>query len=169
MPIQPWDDVSMDFIFTLPMTRTGKDVIMVVVDRFFKMTHFIPCHKTNDASCIAQLYFKEVIRLHGVPKSIVFDRDSKFLSHFWRSLWKMFGTKLLFSMAYHPQTDGQAEVTNKTFTTLLRSLVSKSLKDWGLKLSHAEFAYNKSPAYATKHSPFKCVHLVNTLTLWIYF
>jgi len=137
---------------------------MVVVDRFSKMAHFIPCHKTDDATHIAELYFREVIRLHVVPKSIVSDRDSKFLSHFWRSLWRFLGTKLLFSMAYHPQTDGQTEVTNQTLTTLLRSLVSKSLKNWDLKLPHAVFAYNRSPSYATKHSPFQCAYGVNPLT-----
>jgi len=96
----------MYFIMALPRTQRWKDAIMVVVDRFFKIAYFIPCHKTDDASYIAELYFKEIIRLHGVPKSVVFDRDSNFLSHFWRSLWKLLGIKLSFSIAYHPQTDG---------------------------------------------------------------
>jgi len=148
----------------LPRTQRGKHAIMVVVDSFPKMAHFIPCHKTDDATYIADLYFKEVLRLHGVPKSIVSDRDSKFLSHFWRSLWRLLGTKLLFSTAYHPQPDGQTEVTNRTLTTLLRGLVSKSLKDWDLKLPHVEFAYNRSPSCATKHSPFECVYGTNPLT-----
>jgi len=129
VPLQPWDDVSMDFIVALPSTQRGKDAIMVVINRFCKMAHFIPCHKTDDANYIADLYFKEIIRLYGVPKTIASDRDSKFFSHFWRSLWKLLGTKFLFSTAYHPQTDGQTEVTNQTLTTLLRSLVNKSLKD----------------------------------------
>jgi len=92
----------MDFIVALPKTQRGKDAIIVFVDRFSKMAHFNPCHKTDYASYIAELYFKEIIRLHGMSKSIVSDRDSKFLSRFWRSLWKLLGAKLLFSTAYHP-------------------------------------------------------------------
>jgi len=159
----------MDFIVALLRAQRGKDAIIVVVDRFSKMAHFVLCHKTNGASYIVELYFKEIIRLYEVPKTIVLYRDSKFLSHFWTSLWKRLGTGLLFSMAYHLQIDGRTEVANRTLTTLLRSLVSKSLKDEDVKLSHATFAYNRAPSYATKHSPFKCVYEVNPLSLtWIY-
>jgi len=128
------------------------------------MALFVPYHKIDDASHIVELCFKEIIRLHGVPKTIVSYRDSKFLSHFWRSLWKMLGTKLLFSTTYRPQTDGQIKVTNRILTALIRSLVSKSLKNWDLKLPHAKFSYNRAPFYATKHSPFECVYRVNPLT-----
>ncbi|XP_022873286.1 uncharacterized protein LOC111392229 [Olea europaea var. sylvestris] len=101
-----------------------------VADRFSKMTHFIPCHKTDDATNIADLFFKEVVRLHGVPKSIVSDRDVKFLSHFWRVLWNKLSTKLLFSTICHLQIDGQTEVVNRTMTQLLCIVVNKNLKNW---------------------------------------
>jgi len=158
VPTSPWLDISMDFVLGLPRTKKGRDSIFVVVDRFSKMAHFIPCHKTDDANSVAELFFREIIRLHGIPNTIVSDRDAKFLSHFWRSLWNKLGTKLLFSTTCHPQTDGQTEVVNRTLSTMLRAVLDKNLKRWEDCLPHIEFAYNRATHSSTKMCPFQIVY-----------
>ena len=90
------------FCFRFPKTQRGHDLIYVVVDRFSKMAHFIACKKTNDATKISNLFFYEIVKLHGFPLSIVSDRDTKFVGHFWRTVWKRLGTNISFSSAYHP-------------------------------------------------------------------
>jgi hypothetical protein len=122
------------------------------------MTHFIPCNKSDDASHVANLFFREILRLHGVPKTIVFDRDVKFVSYFWKTLWAKLGTKLLFSTTCHPQTDGQTEVVNRTLSMLLRTMVKKNLKDWEDCLPHVEFAYNRAVHSTTNLCPFEIVY-----------
>ena len=102
VPNRPWECVSMEFIVGLPKTKQGCDNIYVVVDRFNKRGQFIPCKTTHDASHIAHIFFKEIIRIHGLTLSIVSDRDIKFMSHFWKTLWCRLRINLSFGPAYHP-------------------------------------------------------------------
>jgi len=149
----------MNFILGLPKIEKNKDSIFVVIDRFSKMTHFVPCNEINNDTHIGELYFKEVTRLHGIPKSIIFDRDRKFLSHFWVTLWKKLGTKLVYSSTCHSQTDGKIEVTNRTLGCLLRAFIKPHAKAWDLLLPYAMCA----PSKATGLSPLKVVHGIGPL------
>ncbi|GKV12374.1 hypothetical protein SLEP1_g23526 [Rubroshorea leprosula] len=118
-------DILNDHFFWQHMKRD----VERIYERLSKMAHFIPCHKTDDATNITDLFFKDVVRLHGIPRTIVSDRDVKFLSYFWKTLWGKLGTKLLFSTTCHPQTDGHTKVVNRTLSTLLRSIIQKNLKN----------------------------------------
>ena len=101
-------DIALDFVEALPCVR-GKSVILTVVDRFSKYCHFIPLSHPYSAESVAQVFFAEIVRLHGVPQSIVSDRDTVFTSNFWRELMRLVGTKLHMTTAFHPQSDGQTE------------------------------------------------------------
>ncbi|KAK2410684.1 hypothetical protein QL285_046035 [Trifolium repens] len=109
IPEWKWDSISMDFITGLPKTRRKHDSIWVIVDRLTKSAHFLPVRITDTAAKLTDIYIAEIVRLHGIPSSIVSDRDPKFTSHFWKTLHEALGTKLRLSSAYHPQTDGQTE------------------------------------------------------------
>jgi len=126
----------------------------VVVDKFSKITHFIPLHKKVCATHIKNMFFKEIVRLHGLPRSIVLDIETKFVGHFWRNLWKKMGTNLYSSSSYHPKTDGQTEVVNRSFRNLLRSLVTEHNSQWDKILPQTKFAYNDSPNKINGKIPF---------------
>ena len=117
-----------------------------------------------DASNIARLFFRDVVNLHGISRTIVFDIDTKFLSRFWKTLWSRLETKLNFSTSCHPQTNGQTGVVNRSLSTMLRAILKGNHKSWDECLSHIEFAYNRVVHRTTKISPFEVVHGFNPLT-----
>lgn len=122
IPMQIWAAISMNFIDGLPKVR-GKSVLYVVVDRFSKYAHFIPLSHSYSATSVVHVFFTQIFRLHGLPESIVSDRDPVFTSNFWRELFRLSGTSLAFSSAYHPQSDGQTEVVNRMIEMYLRCFV----------------------------------------------
>ena len=158
IPSRPWDLVSIEFVLGLPRTQRKYDSVMVVVDKFKKMAHFIPRRKNSDVNHVAHLFFMEIVRLHGLPRSIVFDRDVKFTGHFWCTLWKKLDTQLNLSSAYHPQTDGQTEVVNRSLGNLLRSLTGENLRLWDRALSQEKFSYNDFPNHSTERNPFQIIY-----------
>jgi hypothetical protein len=114
IPEWKWENISMDFVCGLPRASKNHDAIWVVVDRLTKSAHFIPIRMNYSLDKLAEIYVNEIVRLHGVPVSIVSDRDPRFTSRFWGSLQKALGTKLNFSTAFHPQIDGQSERTTRS-------------------------------------------------------
>jgi len=122
------------------------------------MAHFLVCSKTGDASNVAKLVFREIVRLHGHPVSIVPDHDVNFMSYFWKTLWKLCGTTLKFSPAFHPKTDGQTEIVNRSLGDLLKSVIGEKQDTWDLTLPLVEFAYNNAVNRSTSKNPFEIVH-----------
>jgi hypothetical protein len=129
VPQTVWSDISMDFIEGF-LTVGGKSVILTVVDRFLKFAHFIPLSHPYSASSIACAFFTDIVQLHGFPTSIISDRDPVFTSTFWAELFRLAGVKLLLSSAFHLQTDGHSEVTNRTITMYLRCLAGDHPRSW---------------------------------------
>ncbi|GKE84270.1 putative reverse transcriptase domain-containing protein [Tanacetum coccineum] len=134
----------MDFITKLPKTLNGHDTIWVIVDRLTKSAHFIPTRETDSMETLTRLYIKEIVSQHGVPISIILDRDSHFTSRFWQSLQSALGTQLDMSTAYHPETDRQSERNIQTLEDMLRACVIDFGKGWERHLPLVEFSYNNS-------------------------
>lgn len=158
IPEWKWETISMDFITGLPRTKKGNDSIMVVVDKLSKAAHFIPVQSTYKAVQIAHLFMQNVFRLHGLPKVIISDRDVKFTSTFWRTLFAELGTQLNFSTAYHPQTDGQTERVNQVLEDMLRAYVILKPGQWEEYLHLVEFMYNNGYHTSTQLSPFEVLY-----------
>ncbi|WVZ95735.1 hypothetical protein U9M48_041462 [Paspalum notatum var. saurae] len=147
----------MDFIEGLPRVN-GKTVILTVVDRLSTFAHFIPLAHPYTATTVAHAFFAEIVRLHGIPDSIVSDRDPVFTSAFWRELFRLSGVQLNMSSAYHPQSDGQSEATNKIIAMYLRCLTGDRPKQWLQWLAWAEYCYNSSFQASLGTSPFRVVY-----------
>ncbi len=130
IPQWKWEMITMDFVTGLPVVRGGFDSIWVIVDRLTKSAHFLPVKTTYTSEKLAEIYRDEIIRLHGAPVSIVSDRDPKFVSRFWKQVHEGLGTKLNFSTAAHPQTDGQSERTIQTLEDLLRLCILDHQGSW---------------------------------------
>jgi hypothetical protein len=147
----------MDFITGLPKLG-NKSVIMVVVDFLSKYAHFCALPHPFTASTVAQIFMDQVFKLHGMPHSIVSDRDPTFTSNFWQDLFKLQGTQLHLSSTYHPQTDGQTEVVNKCLETYLRCFASEKQHQWAQWLPLTEWWYNTTYHTATRMTPFEAVY-----------
>ena len=154
IPDRPWQQVSMDLITALPKSRAGHDAIVVFVDKLTKMVHYVATTTNVTAPKLARIVLCEVCRLHGIPESILSDRDPRFTAHFWRALWDQLGTRLVMSTAYHPQTDGQTERANRTLEEMLRSYINVNQNDWDDHLAVLEMAYNNSKQTSTGFSPY---------------
>ena len=158
IPLWKWDRISMDFVTGLPRTRYGHDSIWVIVDRLTKSAHFLPVLKTYSVEVYYELYIKEIVRLHGVPASIVSDRDARFTSLFWKGFQKAMGTTLDMSTAFHPQTDGQTERVNQVMEDMLRACVLDFKGGWEDHLSLIEFAYNNSYQASIGMAPYEALY-----------
>ncbi|WVZ84376.1 hypothetical protein U9M48_031414 [Paspalum notatum var. saurae] len=158
IPEWKWEEISMDFIVGLPRTQKGYNSIWVIVDRLTKVAHFIPVNTTYSGARLAELYISRIVCLHGVPKRIISDRGSQFTSRFWEQLHDSLDSKLQFSTAYHPQTDGQTERTNQILEDMLRVCAIQYGTSWDKSLPYAEFSYNNSYQASLKKSPFEALY-----------
>ncbi|GJQ97009.1 putative reverse transcriptase domain-containing protein [Tanacetum coccineum] len=158
IPQWKWDNITMDFFTKLPKSSQGYDTIWVIVDRPTKSAIFVPMRETDPINILARMYLKEVVTRHGIPLSIICDRDPRFTSNFWRSLQNALGTSLDMSTTYHPQTDGQSERTIQTLEDMLRACAIDFGKGWVNHLPLVEFSYNNSYHASIKATPFEALY-----------
>ena len=158
IPEWKWEHITMDFVSGLPKARSGHDAIWVIVDRLTKSSHFLAIRMTDSLDKLARMYVREIVRLHGVPVTVVSDRDPRFTSRFWNSFQQAMGTKLSLSTAFHPQTDGQSERTIRTLEDMLRACVLDSGGHWDDHLPLIEFAYNNSYQASIGMAPYEALY-----------
>ncbi|GJV77337.1 putative reverse transcriptase domain-containing protein [Tanacetum coccineum] len=158
IPEWKWDNITMDFITKLPRSSQGFDTIWVIVDRLTKSAHFLPIRENDPLDKLARLYLNRIVARHGIPASIICDRDGRFTSNFWRSFQKALGTDISMSTAYHPETDGQSERTIQTLKDMLRACVIDFGKGWVKHLPLAEFSYNNSYHASIKAAPYEALY-----------
>ena len=158
IPVSKWERITMDLITKLPKTPRQYDAIWVIVDRLTKSAIFLPIKESMSSEALAELYLREVVARHGVPVSIVSDRDIRFTSRFWRKFQENLGTRVHFSTAYHPQTDGQSERTIQTLEDMLRACAIDFGGSWDKYLALAEFSYNNSYHSSIKMPPYEMLY-----------
>ncbi|GKC08222.1 putative reverse transcriptase domain-containing protein [Tanacetum coccineum] len=158
IPEWKWEKITMDFVTKLPKTANGYDTIWVIIDRLTKSAHFLPMRENDPMERLMKLYMKDVVTRHGVPVSIISDRDGRFTSLFWQALRKALGTRLDMSTSYHPETDGQSERTIHTLEDMLRACVLDFGKSWDRHLLLVEFSYNNSYHTSIKVAPFEALY-----------
>ncbi|KAJ8749322.1 hypothetical protein K2173_018805 [Erythroxylum novogranatense] len=157
-PEWKWERITMDFVMGLPRTPRQHDAIWDIVDRLTKSAHFLPVRESNTLDQLAQKYVAEIVRLHGIPLSIVSDRDPRFTSRFWKSLQTAMDTRLNFSTTFHPQTDGQSERTIKTVEDMLQACVLEFRGSWDQYLALIEFAYNNQYQSSIRMAPYEALY-----------
>ena len=158
IPQWKWDNITMDFVSGLPLTQQKHDYVWVIVDRLTKSAHFIPVRIDYSMDRLVELYVDEILRLYGVPLSIVLDRDSRFTSKFWKELQSALGTRLNFSTAFHPQTDGQSERLIQVLEDMLRGCVMEFTGSWDRYIPLIEFAYNNSYQSSIGMAPYEALY-----------
>ncbi|GKC80747.1 putative reverse transcriptase domain-containing protein [Tanacetum coccineum] len=158
IPEWKWDNIMMDFITKLPKSSQGFDTIWVIVDRLKKYGHVLPIRENDPLDKMTRLYLNRIVARHGIPVSIIRDRDGRFTSNFWKSFQKALGTDLSMSTAYHPEIDGQSERTIQTLKDMLRACVIDFGKGWVKHLPLAEFSYNNSYYASIKATPCEALY-----------
>ncbi|GKA39473.1 putative reverse transcriptase domain-containing protein [Tanacetum coccineum] len=158
IPEWKWERIAMDFVTKLPRTSSGHNTIWVIVDRLTKSAHFLPMREDYKMDRLARLYLNEIVARHGVPISIISDRDICFTSRFWQSMQEALGTRLDMSTAYYPQTDNQSEHTIQTLEDMLRECVLDFRGSWDVHLPLVEFSYNNSYRSSMRCAPFKALY-----------